>query len=148
MKSILISVVTLYKIGHLVLVFTFALGYLLLCLLLYDLNEKLRVKSRQSVGIQMQSDCSILAFTFQFILVASSVLEIRICHFQSPKKQTTVNMCETFKVTASFNFDLFELYFLPHQMDPTLSYSPSGLLLSLYNRRSKRVLLYFYFHCY
>ena len=140
------SVVTLYKIGHLVLVFTFALGYLLLCLLLCDLNEKLRVKSRQSVGIQMQSDCSILAFTFQFILVASSVLEIRICHFHYPKKQTTVNMCETFKVTASFNFDLFELYFLPHQMDSTLSCSPSGLLLS--NRRSKRVLLDFYFHYY
>lgn len=80
--------------------------------------------------------------------VVSSGLEIRTCHFHPPKKQMTVNMCETFKVTESFNFDLFELYFLLYQMDPSLSSSPSGLLLSLYNSRSKRVLLDFYFYCY
>lgn len=117
-------------------------------MLLSDLIEKLRVKSRQSVGTQMQSDCNMLAFTFWFILVASSGLEIRICHFHPPKKQMIVNMCKTFKVTASLNFDLFELYFLLHQMDPSLSSSPSGLLLSLCNRRSKKVLFDFYFHCY
>lgn len=87
------------------MVFIFALGQLLQHLLLSDLSGELRGKSRQSVGTQMHSDFNILAFTFQFVLVASSGLEIRTFHLHPQKKQMKINMCETFKVTAKLNFD-------------------------------------------
>lgn len=74
------------------------------------------------------------SFTFQFILVASSDWEIRSCHLYSQKKQMKISMRRTFKVAAGLNFDLFELYFLLHQMDPSLSSSPTEQL--------------FYIHCY
>lgn len=105
---------------------------------LSDLSENLRVKFKQSVGTQMQSDCNILAFTFQFILFASCGLNIRTSLLHPKKKQLTINMCKTFKMKASLNFDLFELYLILHQMNLSFYLVQVGYSFLLAVRGSRR----------